>query len=176
MTSEVRIQDVTNPDSIDWYRQLAAGVTSVLQLHGSANAIGGQSQTTKVRWGVARPEQMHLEVQPRASSSRRAKIPSRSTGGAVTARYPQTRMGVEMLIRDRFTAAKEYAAAIKNAQGESFKDNADKVTASGGGTPTIGAFYTHPNGVGRDLELEALADILAGSALSTATATARTKS
>ncbi|MFO0856635.1 MAG: amidohydrolase family protein [Phycisphaerales bacterium] len=136
VTSEVRIQDVTNPDSIDWYRQLAAGVTAVNQLHGSANAIGGQSQTTKVRWGVARPEQMHLEGATPGIKFALGENPKQVNWGAATARYPQTRMGVEMLIRDRVTAAKEYAAA--------------KAT-------------DHPPR--KDLELEALAEILAGKRL-----------
>ncbi|MHC4448600.1 MAG: amidohydrolase family protein, partial [Planctomycetota bacterium] len=48
-TAEVRIGDVTDPDHISWYRQLACGVTTVNSLHGSANPIGGQSQTNKVR-------------------------------------------------------------------------------------------------------------------------------
>jgi imidazolonepropionase-like amidohydrolase len=43
VTAEVRIEDVTNPDDISWYRQLAGGVTATNNLHGSANAIGGQN-------------------------------------------------------------------------------------------------------------------------------------
>lgn len=165
VTSEVRIQDVTNPDSIDWYRQLAAGVTTVNQLHGSANAIGGQSQTTKIRWGAARPELMHFENAIPGIKFALGENPKQVNWGNATSRYPQTRMGVEMLIRDRFTAAKEYADAIKKAQSDEFKNNADKVTASGGGIPTLGAAFTHPHEVRRDLELEALAEVLAGTRL-----------
>ncbi|MBY0307600.1 MAG: amidohydrolase family protein, partial [Phycisphaerales bacterium] len=61
VTAEVRVQDVTNPDAVRWYRQLAGGVTAVNSLHGSANVIGGQNQVNKVRWGVANPNDMHLE-------------------------------------------------------------------------------------------------------------------
>src|SRR5262249_17780805 len=61
VTSECRIADVTDPDDVNWYRQLAGGVTTVNSLHGSANAIGGQSQTNKLRWGCLSPDDMHFE-------------------------------------------------------------------------------------------------------------------
>ncbi len=131
-TAEVRIQDVTNPDDVNWYRQLAGGVTTVLQLHGSANSIGGQSQTTKVRWGVAHPDQMHFEGAIPGIKFALGENPRSVNWDAATGQYPRTRMGVEMLIRDRFTAAKEYAADSKHR---------------------------------RDFELEALAEILAGTRL-----------
>lgn len=131
-TAEVRIQDVTNPDDVNWYRQLAGGVTAVLQLHGSANSIGGQSQTTKVRWGVAHPDDMHFEGAIPGIKFALGENPRSVNWDAATGQYPRTRMGVEMLIRDRFTAAKEYAANPKHR---------------------------------RDLELEALAEIMAGTRL-----------
>lgn len=136
VTSEVRIQDVTNPDDVNWYRQLAGGVTSVLQLHGSANAIGGQSQTTKLRWGAARPEDMHFESAIPGIKFALGENPKQVNWDAQTTRYPRSRMGVEMLIRDRFIAAKEYAAAKASVN-----------------PPRI------------DLELEPLAEILAGTRL-----------
>ncbi len=145
VTAECRIEDVTNPDTSNWYWQLAGGVTAVNNLHGSANAIGGQSQTNKVRWGVSHPDQMHFEgAKPGikfalGENPRRANSgPARDQGGAGGggARYPTSRMGVEMLIRDRFTAAREYAAARKGS-----------------------------NPPQRDLELDALAEILAGERL-----------
>ena len=62
-----------------------------------------------------------------------------STGAiANTTRYPQTRMGVEALMRDRFLAARDYIAAQDGLRG---------------GTTT--------RAPRRDLELEALAEILA---------------
>ena len=42
---------MSDPTDISIYRQLASGVTSALLLHGSANPIGGQSETVKWRWG-----------------------------------------------------------------------------------------------------------------------------
>lgn len=137
ITAQVRIEDVTNPDDVNWYRQLAAGVTSVLSLHGSANAIGGQSQVNKLRWGCARPDDMHMQGAPPGIKFALGENPRQVNWGLPgneRTRYPQTRMGVETLIRDRFTAAREYA------------------------------MDTSPN-KRRDLQLEALAEILAGKRL-----------
>ena len=50
-SAEVRAQDIIDPDDINWYRQLAGGLTAANQLHGSANAIGGQNSVVKLRWG-----------------------------------------------------------------------------------------------------------------------------
>jgi imidazolonepropionase-like amidohydrolase len=133
VTSEVRIADVTNPDSMSWYWELAGGVSCVNNLHGSANAIGGQCQTNKIRWGVAQPDDMHMEGAKPSIKFALGENPRQVNGGG-SDRYPQTRMGVETLIRDRFTAAREYAAARKGK-----------------------------NPPRRDLELDALAEILDGS-------------
>jgi len=152
VTAEVRIADVTEPDDINWYRQLAGGVTAVNNLHGSANAIGGQSQTNKLRWGVAHPDDMHFEgAKPgiKFALGENPRQVNRGPGSTASSRYPQTRMGVETLIRDRFTAAKEYDAG----SGKVAKGQSGKVTASlGSSTPPLR----------RDLELEALAEILRG--------------
>jgi len=138
VTAEVRIQDVTNPDAVDWYRQLAGGVTTVNNLHGSANVIGGQNCVNKVRWGVPHPDQMHMEGAKTGIKFALGENPKASNwGDRATTRYPQTRMGVEGLLRDRFTAAREYL-------------NARKLNAAN--------FH-------RDLELEALAEILEGKRL-----------
>ncbi len=144
VTCEVRIADVTNPDAINWYRQLAGGVTSVNNLHGSANAIGGQSQTNKVRWGAVRPDDMHMEAAKPGVKFALGENPKQSNwGDRNVTRYPQTRMGVEAIIRDRFVAGREYAAMWKR-----FEDGGRQ------GVPPR-----------RDLELEAMAEILAGTRL-----------
>ncbi len=111
VTAECRIGDVTNPDAVNWYQQLAGGVTAVNSLHGSANAIGGQSQTNKIRWGCAAPDDMHFEGAMPGIKFALGENPRRANGGGDNSRYPATRMGVEMLIRDRFTAAAEYIAS-----------------------------------------------------------------
>ncbi|MDA0934951.1 MAG: amidohydrolase family protein [Planctomycetota bacterium] len=137
VTSEVRIGDVLDPDDIHWYRELAGGLTAANQLHGSANPIGGQNQVVKLRWGVADPEAMKLAGSIPGIKFALGENVKRSRSSDNT-RYPNTRMGVEALIRDRFTAAREYDLAVRGP---------DRAT------------------VRRDLELEALAEILRGDRL-----------
>lgn len=140
VTSEVRIGDVTDPDSISWYRQLAGGVTAVNNLHGSANTIGGQNQVNKIRWGCAAPDDMHFEgAIAGIKFALGENVKQSNWGDRFNTRYPQTRMGVEMLLRDRFTAAREYMQARATDAGK--------------------------NAVRRDLELDALAEILRGERL-----------
>ncbi|MEM7754516.1 MAG: amidohydrolase family protein [Planctomycetota bacterium] len=112
VTAEVRIGDSLDPSAVNWYRQLAMGVTSVLSLHGSANPIGGQAQIHKVRWGVTRPEDMRMEgAKPGIKFALGENVKQSNWGDEYTTRYPQTRMGVETIMRDRFIAAREYMSA-----------------------------------------------------------------
>ncbi|MCZ6785678.1 MAG: amidohydrolase family protein [Planctomycetota bacterium] len=144
VTAEVRIADVTNPDSISWYRQLAGGITCVNSLHGSANPIGGQNCVNKVRWGCVHPDDMHFAAAPQGIKFALGENVKQSNwGDKNTTRYPQTRMGVETLMRDRFLAARGYAK----------KWTAHKKDPK-----------AHPQ-PRRDLELDALAEILAGTRL-----------
>lgn len=133
VTAEVRIADVTNPDAIGWYRELAGGVTCVNSLHGSANPIGGQNCVNKIRWGAVHPDEMHFEgAPPGIKFALGENVKQSNWGDRHVTRYPQTRMGVETLIRDRFLAAREHASRP---------------------------------GAPRDLELEALAEVLRGERL-----------
>ena len=112
VTAEVSIADVIDPDDILWYRQLAGGLTGANQLHGSANAIGGQNSVVKLRWGVEHPDEMRLEgARPgiKFALGENPKRVSQNTG--IPDEYPQTRMGVATLIRDRLTAARDDRAA-----------------------------------------------------------------
>jgi imidazolonepropionase-like amidohydrolase len=110
VTSEVRIGDVTNPDAISWYRQLAGGITTVNNLHGSANPIGGQNQVNKNRWGSVHPDDLHFEGAIAGIKFALGENVKQGNSPRATTRYPRSRMGVETVIRDRFTAAKEYIA------------------------------------------------------------------
>lgn len=140
VTAEVRVEDEMDPTNENWYRQLASGVTCVNTLHGSANAIGGQNSVTKLRWGTRDPLGMKFKEAPLGIKFALGENPRNANEGSRgTQRYPQTRMGVEGLIRDRLTVAREYAAARKAA--------------------------TPEKPVQRDLELDALAEILAGERL-----------
>jgi imidazolonepropionase-like amidohydrolase len=99
---EVRLGDVLTIDNIWMYRQLAGGLTTAHVMHGSANPIGGQNQHVKMRWG-ALPEQLKFEGAPRTVKFALGENVVRSP-----TRYPNTRMGVEQIMRDHFLAAREY--------------------------------------------------------------------
>lgn len=108
VTSEVRIGDIINSDDINIYRQLAGGVTTSHILHGSANAIGGQTQLIKLRWGQA-PEQLKFGGNDGYIKFALGENVKQSNRGNVsTGRFPQTRMGVEQVYVDAFTRAREY--------------------------------------------------------------------
>ena len=108
-TAEVRIEDVVDPESPAFYRELAAGVTVVNLLHGSANAIGGQNAVIKNRWG-ATADDMFFGAPPGIKFALGENVKQSNWGEQYTSRYPQTRMGVEQFIRERFLAALAYRA------------------------------------------------------------------
>ncbi len=138
ITAEVRIGDFINPDDINIYRQLAGGVTTSNILHGSANPIGGQNQVIKLRWGALGEEMKFAEAPAGIKFALGENVKQSNWGDDYTTRYPQTRMGVEQIMRDAFHEAKRYA--LRHRQWE----------------------QTHRGLPPRkDLELEALAEILA---------------
>lgn len=112
-TGMVRIADALTATDISAYRQLAGGTTAALVLHGSANAIGGQSQIVKWKWGrpisewpvqgAPRTIKFALGENPKSSNFRPPEGQPRQ--------YPSTRMGVEEVIRRSFTDARDYLAS-----------------------------------------------------------------
>ncbi|MBM4167809.1 MAG: amidohydrolase family protein [Ignavibacteria bacterium] len=115
ISAETRIEDVLDSDDIWIYRQLAGGTTAANVLHGSANPIGGQNAVVKWRWG-ALPDEMLIAGAPpgiKFALGENVKQSNFSPGGQQSTRYPQTRMGVEQIIRDRFQAALDYERAWK---------------------------------------------------------------
>ena len=110
ITAEVRIEDVLDPDDINIYRQLAGGLTMANQLHGSANAIGGQNAVSKWRWGATADEMLFDGAMPGIKFALGENVKQSNWGEDFTTRYPQTRMGVEQFFRDAFMAAKTYRA------------------------------------------------------------------
>ena len=99
-----------DPTDINIYRQLAGGVTTANLLHGSANPIGGQNAGDQAPLGARRRRAACSRARSPASSSRSARTSSSPTGADdFTTRYPQTRMGVEAVMRDHFNAARDYA-------------------------------------------------------------------
>ena len=148
VTSEVRIGDVIDPDDVNIYRDLAGGVTTVQLLHGSANPIGGQSALIKLRWG-ADAEGMKVEGAPGHIKFALGENVKQSNWSNAGSRFPQTRMGVEQVMYDAFHRARTYKEEWR------LWDSAKSSGKKGDGP--LGA--PSPR---RDLELEALAQILDG--------------
>ena len=108
ITAEVHIGDVVNPTDINIYRQLSGGVTTSQLLHGSANPIGGQAQVIKLRWGHSAEEMKFHQAPPSIKFALGENVKQSNWGDRFNTRYPQTRMGVESFMRDRFNNALAY--------------------------------------------------------------------
>jgi N-acetylglucosamine-6-phosphate deacetylase len=77
-------------------------------LHGSANPIGGQNQVIKLRWGQL-PEDLKFSEAPQGIKFALGEnVKQSNRGDSFTTRYPQSRLGVEQIMRDAFIAAREY--------------------------------------------------------------------
>jgi imidazolonepropionase-like amidohydrolase len=123
------IVDVINPEDIAIYRALAGGVTTAHLLHGSANSVGGQTITAKMRWGKDAKGLIFEGAPPglkfaMGENPKRSGNPAGRGGATAAARYPATRMGVEDVIRQGFNDARIYQAEwadyrAKLAKGES---------------------------------------------------------
>jgi imidazolonepropionase-like amidohydrolase len=136
VTSEVRADDVIDPEDQTIYRQLAGGVTAAHILHGSANPIGGQSAVIKLRWGH---NAEGLKVDKHVGFLKHALGENVKRN---VSRYPNTRMGVEQIIRDAYQRAADY-----NAQWKAW--NSLKPAERAGKIPPR-----------RDLELDAIVEVL----------------
>jgi len=142
VTAEVQMADVVDPLDISIYRALAGGVTSIHLLHGSANVIGGESETLKLRYGVTNPQDMMFEGAPRTIKFALGENPTR--GARARGIQPQSRMGVEAMLRNSFREAQIY----KQKWDEYRADNSRRKVA-----PTY------------DRRMETLVDILEGDVL-----------
>ena len=147
VTSEVRISDNLNPDDINIYRQLSGGVTSSHILHGSANVIGGQTQLIKLRWG-ANDDDLKFKGWPGQIKFALGENVKRSAATQGNIRYPDTRMGVEQVLVDAFTRAKDY-----KKEWDTYNTAKEQLTKAK--KPLTGL-----NPPRRDLELDALVEIL----------------
>ena len=107
-SAEVRIGDFVDTMDMNIYRQLAGGTTSSHILHGSSNTIGGQCQLVKLRWGVLPEEMKFAGAPPTIKFALGENVKQANWGDKFRSRYPQTRMGVEQIMRDAFRAAIEY--------------------------------------------------------------------
>ena len=113
ITAEVQIGDVINPDDIHIYRSLAGGTTTAQLLHGSANPIGGQGQVIQLKWGES-AQNMKYAKAPGTIKLALGENVKQSNWSIANTRYPQTRMGVEALMKDAFQRAREYEQAQKD--------------------------------------------------------------
>jgi imidazolonepropionase-like amidohydrolase len=143
VTAEVWVGDALDPMDVSIYRALAGGVTASHAMHGSANAIGGQCETIKHRYGSVDADALRMEGAPRTIKFALGENPTRVHGSGNSI-VPRTRMGVEFVIREAFSEAKEYMTKW---------DNYNKAKGQKGfrGAPPK-----------YDLRLETLADILKG--------------
>src|SRR5947199_380936 len=109
VSSIANIAEVIDSDDIDIYRDLAGGVTTANILHGSANAIGGQTEVIKLRWGQPAAKLLFEGALPGIKFAL-GENPKRSNFSlpGQPKRYPATRMGVEETIRGAFTEARDY--------------------------------------------------------------------
>ena len=153
VTSMVRITDVLNPTAPSIYRALAGGVTSLNILHGSANTIGGQNATVKLKFGRSVAEMMFPGAPPgikfalgenvTRKNQQQLQIPGVPS---TPRRYPATRMGQEEVLRDAFTRAKDYKAEWDDYRAKLKTDRSALAPR-------------------RDLELEPLVEVMEGKRL-----------
>ena len=113
VTSEVRIADVVNPEDVNIYRALAGGTTAAQLLHGSANPIGGQAQVIKLRWGEDADGLKFKQAPPSIKFALGENVKQSNWGDEFTSRYPQTRMGVDTIVRDIMLRAREYEESFE---------------------------------------------------------------
>ena len=142
VTAEVRMRDVIDPNDIAMYRALAGGLTTINLLHGSANPIGGQNVVMKLRWGSFTNELIFDKAPQGIKFALGENVKRKRSYG----RYPETRMGVEQVIRDAFTAARDYKKSWETYNKDA-KLQRTKVPPR------------------RDLELDALVEIMEGKRL-----------
>ena len=147
VTAEVSMEESIDPTDINIYWALAGGVTSIHLMHGSANVIGGQNETLKLRYGKSMDE-LRFEGAPRTIKFALGENPTRVHGQGFDVK-PRTRMGVEQVIRDHFDAALDYERN-RNSYLEA-KEAYDR-----------GDRESPPVPVARNERMEVLADILNG--------------
>ncbi len=142
VTAEVAVGDALDPLDVSIYQALAGGVTISHAMHGSANAIGGQCETIKHRYGTYDPNDLVMEGAPRTIKFALGENPMRVHGEGYNL-VPRTRMGVEQVFRRAFSDAQAYMKAWEKYEKE--KNSNPKALA-----PRY------------DRRLETLADILRG--------------
>lgn len=143
ISAEVRERDVINHKQVAIYRALAGGVTTIHTMHGSANPIGGQNVVLKLRYRQP-PETMIVEsAPPTIKFALGENVTQTNRDQARGQRYPNTRMGVESVLRQALATAEQYRRE---------KQAREQAAAGGRAAPPYR----------KDYRLEALAGVLTG--------------
>lgn len=151
VTAEVTMEDVIDPYDVGMYRALAGGVSAIHMLHGSANVIGGQGETIKLRYGLDADDLIFDEA-PRTIKFALGENPTRVHGQG-RGIQPRTRMGVEQVIRETFDAARDH------------KRHRDAYVAAKADYDRSPRGKTAPTMVPRNLRYEVINDIIDGNIL-----------
>ncbi len=155
VTAHVRAQDAFWPQDPALSYALAAGVTSILVLPGSANLIGGQGVTVKLVPGLTASE-MRFPGAPRTLKMACGENPKRVYGGRKSA--PSTRMGNMAGYRAAFQKAIEYGGRFRAWQEKHRRwQRAEQRSAEEAGSA--------PAMPGRDFGLETLLGAIEGRVL-----------
>lgn len=140
ITPQVRAEDSFNSEDPAILRAVAGGVTAILSLPGSANLIGGQTVTLKLKPGRSIEEMKIKGIMPGMKMAL-----GENPKGVYGSRneMPSTRMGNIAMLREWFTKGREYGEKWKLYERKKNKDKNAKP----------------PD---RDLRLEALRDVVDG--------------
>lgn len=174
VTAEVRVADVLDPKDINLYGELAGGVTAANVLHGSCNSIGGQNATIKLRYGAPSGAALLFQGAPPGIKFALGENPKRASFGGGVRRYPATRMGVEVSIRNAFLEAKAYKKSWDDYEASVKAEKLEKGKPAKSGGPihsgrsdgSLGdGSGQRPKAPRKDLQMEALKEVLEGKRL-----------
>jgi imidazolonepropionase-like amidohydrolase len=155
VTANMRAADSFWPQDPALSRALAAGVTTILVLPGSANLVGGQGVTVKLHPGRG-AEEMRFPGAPATLKMACGENPKRVYGERRSA--PSTRMGNVAGYREAFRKAAEYGA--KFAEWRARHQSWQRKT---GDNPPVGE--VPPSMPDRDYGLETLLGVIEGRVL-----------
>lgn len=148
ITAEVNMRDVLDAEDTSIFTAISGGVTTIHTLHGSANPIGGQNITLKLKWGKKAEDMVFAQAWPTLKFALGENVTqaNRQLSPGEERRYPASRMGVVAIIRRELEKAKNYLAEW---------DRYNELKKM----KLLNRPLLPPR---RDLQLEALADLLKG--------------
>lgn len=150
---EVSIADVIKHDDPSFFTALAGGITAIHTMHGSANTVGGENESIKLKWGLPW-EELVIREAPRTLKLALGENVRRSASDDPT-RYPRSRSGVAEVLRESFQKARNYMDSWEEYDAE--KAAWDRTSRRRRGPEPI-----PPK---KDLQLEALAEVLRGNTI-----------